>query len=94
MNKKQDKPARLTYEQIDQLTKNVAVGLAGGDDATARTLMVLTREIAENPFDHSYVETIANLMTNYLFIWTGAGDEDVMRQHVESYEAEVLNMVA
>ena len=86
---KQEKPAKLTYEQMDTLARRIAYDLASVETETAEPLMLLMREIATHPFDLSYVETIANLMTSYLWMWQGASDEE-KHAYIEAYRQRFL----
>lgn len=65
---------QLTFNQIDQLARGLACDLMGADENTRRVLMLLIHQIAEHPFDTSYVETIAGLMTDHLLMASGEGN--------------------
>jgi hypothetical protein len=75
---KDTKPTRkreqLDWNQIDFLARTVSVDLMGDKEEAMRVLMILMQEIAENPFDHSHVETITNLLLHHLFASTVEAD--------------------
>ena len=68
-----EKPDKLTWHQINRVANAVAFELMMCEVDTA-PLMVLLREISLNPFDHSYVETIVNLLNHHLFGCTSEFD--------------------
>ncbi len=92
MSKKQTikRPAPLTYQEIDTLTKAIAIDLAGdqGDETTANMLMVLFNDIANHPKVNA--ETIANLITSYLFMWTSGEQDAAEALYVQNVRRNLL----
>jgi hypothetical protein len=80
------KPAPLTYEQINDLARGIAMDLTEHEE-TAMPLMLLMRDIAEHGDENA--ETIANLLNGYLFMWQPAGDV-AEEAHVEQYRQRFL----
>jgi hypothetical protein len=67
------KPEKMSYEQIDRLARALAYELMQEDRALG-ILMLLMQEIAEHPYDHSHVETVANLVNTRAFAVTPEAD--------------------
>jgi hypothetical protein len=67
------KPEPLTWEQIDRLARRLTIELMDSEGPD-KIIMLLMQEIASHPFDHSHVETIANLVNTHLFGSTREAD--------------------
>ena len=71
---------KLTWEQIDTLARALAVEVMMTEcDEAAHIVMLLMSEISTHPFDHSHVETVANLLNAHLFAVTVEA-EDACRE--------------
>lgn len=70
----EEKPEPMTWNQIDSLARSLAVELMDAEAETVHTLLLLMNEISSHPFDHSHVETIANLLRVHLFAVTLESD--------------------
>jgi hypothetical protein len=57
---------KLSWHDIDRLARGIAIDL-GEEHRASKALMLLFHEIATHPFDHPYVETIANLASEQLY---------------------------
>jgi len=60
-----DEADKLTWKQINLLASDFADTLME-KDVDASPLILLVNEISSHPFDHSHVETIANLLEHRL----------------------------
>jgi hypothetical protein len=63
----EEKPEQMSYDEIRRLADDLADDLMNLSDGTLAGFMLLMQEIADHPFDHSHVETVANVTLTYLF---------------------------
>jgi hypothetical protein len=83
------KPKELTYEQIVALVRNVAAGLEGHSDTTASdSLMLLMWEIALHTGPNSHVESIVNMLTNHIFMYTASDEYE--KRYIEDFRQRFI----
>jgi len=63
----EEKPEQLSYDEIRRLADDLACDMMNLKDEAFARFMLLMQEISLHPFDHSHVETVANLTLTYLF---------------------------
>ena len=84
-----EKPEQLTYWQIDRLARSLAFDLTNAGEGTLKTVLLLMQEIASHPFDHSYVETVANLTAIHIFAVTREAD-DACKELVDRERRKII----
>ncbi|MGB9182357.1 MAG: hypothetical protein WCB68_24215 [Pyrinomonadaceae bacterium] len=86
MSKKTPKTRPLTTDEIQKLGSILADQIAGLDETLNKALLILFSDVCHFPEN---AESIANLITPYLFMETGASDE-AERAYTAEARAQLL----
>ena len=81
-------PPKLNESQLHTLARAVAITVAG-DEESASGLMLLMAEITQHPFDHSYTEAVAAIISSYIFMY-GTTEHDQAESAYITREREKL----
>ena len=79
---------QFSFDDIDRIWCGFAIDVMCAD-RLIKPIMALLDEIATHPFDHSHVETIANLGKAHLFAVTSESDE-AEREYTAAARRELL----